>query len=144
MTQDGTVSIEVPSGVVTDAVGNPNSPSTGADTTVTYISNNAPPAVGWTNTNPLDVNNDGIVTALDALRVINEINSPTVSNDRGELPVLNAVPTDPPGYVDVNQDGFVSPRDALALILFLNDQQASQSDLSAALQSDNLTSDEQP
>ncbi len=66
--------------------------------------------------NPLDVNNDGKESPIDALLIINRLNS-------GGAGVL----TPPSGegesgkyYVDVNGDGRVSPIDALKVINFLN------------------------
>lgn len=67
---------------------------------------------------PLDVDRDGLITPLDALLVINELNQ------------FGARKTDdpihPPRYpVDVNNDGFVAPIDVLLIINHLNDASAS-------------------
>lgn len=74
----------------------------------------APP---WQNKNwALDVNNDGELTPLDVLVVINALN-------RNGLAPLDRLP--PPGsatFVDVNGDRFLSPIDALILINALNRQ----------------------
>jgi len=68
----------------------------------------------WTNpTNNVDVNGDGAVTPLDALVVINELNSVGA----GPLP---SPPATPPPYYDVNGDGSLSPADALYVINWLN------------------------
>jgi hypothetical protein len=69
----------------------------------------------WQNTtNPLDVNNDGIVSPLDALAVINDINL----NGGGFLPATFSGDL----YLDVNGDQSVTPLDALAVINYLNAQ----------------------
>mgnify|MGYP006274053797 CR=1 FL=1 len=67
----------------------------------------------WHNvSNPLDVNNDGNVTPVDALMVINDLNS------LGSRPLNNS--GSPPPYLDVNNDGSVSPLDGLLVINQLN------------------------
>lgn len=74
----------------------------------------------WHNfVNPLDVDGDGHVVPLDALIVINEVNTPTASSLLGLLPRSR-----PPEsfYFDVSQDGFVAAIDALNVINFLIDQ----------------------
>ncbi|MEM7311586.1 MAG: GEVED domain-containing protein, partial [Planctomycetota bacterium] len=81
----------------------------------------------WQNTNAgsggfEDVNNDGIVSPIDALLIINELNNPQVSDpnngalslDEDDLPGENGP------FLDVNGDGFVSPIDALLVINRLN------------------------
>jgi len=68
----------------------------------------------WQNENlPADVNNDGIVSPLDALHVINELNQ----NGSYELP--ESKPDGEP-QVDVNGDGWLSPADAIQVINTLN------------------------
>lgn len=69
----------------------------------------------WRNPgNPLDVNNDGFVSAIDALSGINYINSHDTTIP---LPL-----TRPAGerYYDVNNDGYVSAIDVLQVINELN------------------------
>jgi len=67
----------------------------------------------WHNSqNQFDVNNDGFVTAVDALQVINDLN-------RDGSRVLPALPGGPP-FVDVNDDGSVTPLDALLVINEIN------------------------
>jgi hypothetical protein len=67
--------------------------------------------------NRLDVNNDGLVSPLDALNVINEL--------RRAGPRLLAPPKETPTfYWDVNGDGLISPLDALQIINRLNRQVA--------------------
>jgi hypothetical protein len=58
-----------------------------------------------------DVSNDGVVSPIDALQVINDINR---SGSRALLPP--APGKAPPPYVDVNGDGFLSAIDALQVI----------------------------
>ncbi len=70
----------------------------------------------WQNpVNPDDVNDDGAVTPIDALTIINEL------NNVGEhvLPTPTAG-DQPPPYYDVNGDGSVTPLDALDVINYLN------------------------
>jgi hypothetical protein len=76
----------------------------------------------WQNPgNHFDVNADGIVSALDALLVINDIN-------------LNGTHPDPtsgsgPNYVDVSGDGTVSALDALQVINYINSHPISGTEL---------------
>ncbi|WP_146515505.1 Ig-like domain-containing protein [Rubripirellula amarantea] len=67
--------------------------------------------------NPLDVNNDLTISALDALNIINQIARITASND-GEQSSVNAEETEPPRdfYFDVTGSDGVTARDALQLI----------------------------
>jgi hypothetical protein len=70
----------------------------------------------WRNpVNALDVNADGVVSPIDALLVLNEINA------RGArlLPAPSAA-FSPAPFFDVNGDGYVSPVDALLVINALN------------------------
>jgi len=70
----------------------------------------------WTNSvKPVDVNNDGVITAIDALIIINMLNAsggslqlPAVASPRG--------PRSVPDYVDVNGDGTIGAMDALIVI----------------------------
>jgi hypothetical protein len=67
----------------------------------------------WQNPhNKYDVNNDGIVSGLDALQIINRL----LQNQGGTL----VPPAIVPPYVDVNGDGVLSAIDALQVINFLN------------------------
>ncbi|MFP6618541.1 MAG: Ig-like domain-containing protein, partial [Pirellulaceae bacterium] len=64
-----------------------------------------------------DVNNDGVVTPLDALWIINTLNSVgshQLTTNRAEGVV--------PPYLDVNRDGFAGPADVLWIINHLNQQ----------------------
>lgn len=67
----------------------------------------------WQNaTNPMDVNDDGSVSPIDALQVINYLNS----NGAGELPAERTGGS----YLDPSGDNFIAPRDALLVINYLN------------------------
>ena len=69
----------------------------------------------WQNPrNPLDVNDDGFVTAIDALLVINALNTGF------QLPPQLPDPFIPVQYLDVNGNGSVTPIDALLVINELN------------------------
>jgi len=71
---------------------------------------------GHTNLqNPLDANNDGEVTPLDALLVFNYLNSGAPTTMTPEL--FSQAP-----FIDINQDGEVSPLDALLIFNHLNNQ----------------------
>ncbi len=74
----------------------------------------APP---WQNKNwALDVNNDGLLTPLDVLVVINALNR------IGAAPLDRLPPPGSASFVDVNGDRFLSPLDALILINAINRQ----------------------
>ncbi|MEO8493501.1 MAG: dockerin type I domain-containing protein [Planctomycetota bacterium] len=76
----------------------------------------------WQNqTNRFDVNNDGSVSPLDALVVINELNA------KGARALTGTDPSSP--FIDVNGDGNLSPLDALQVI---NQIEAAQSEGEAA------------
>lgn len=66
---------------------------------------------------PVDTNADGFVSPVDALLVINALNS------TGGGPLTSGNLSDP-GLVDVNGDGNVSPIDALMVINWLNSNSA--------------------
>lgn len=71
----------------------------------------------WQNPrNPLDVNDDGVVTPLDVLLLINDLNA------RGTrpLPIPPSPPSLAPPYLDVNGDNVIGPLDALIVINYLN------------------------
>lgn len=68
----------------------------------------------WNNPrNSLDVNNDGFVTAIDALLIINELNS-------GRGGKLNPPPPGNNVFFDTSADNFVTAIDALLVINHLN------------------------
>jgi hypothetical protein len=69
---------------------------------------------GWTNpNNRFDVNNDGFVSPIDALLVINSLNAGGSRPLGGEGEAGKI-------YFDVNSDGAISPVDALQVINTLN------------------------
>ncbi|MCA9220652.1 MAG: tandem-95 repeat protein [Planctomycetales bacterium] len=73
------------------------------------------PAGPWQNpSNRLDVNADGFVSPIDALLIINRLNSD------GAGPLPTPTPTAPPPYYDTNGDGNVSPIDVNLVITELN------------------------
>jgi VCBS repeat-containing protein len=74
--------------------------------------------VTWHNTTrPFDVNNDGSVTPIDALQIINDLNS----NGSRQLPTLQGGPP----FVDTNNDGFVTPIDVLLVVNDINSKTGS-------------------
>ena len=71
----------------------------------------------WQNPQrPADVNNDGWITPLDVLIVINDLNA----NPPRVLPVPPSFPNAPPPYLDVTGDGVVSAADVLVVINILD------------------------
>lgn len=76
----------------------------------------------WQNpVNRRDVNFDGLVTPIDALVVINQLNTPTIIDPvSGKLPLVASRETIPPPFYDVTGDGFAVPQDVLVIINFLN------------------------
>jgi hypothetical protein len=73
----------------------------------------------WHNpTSPLDVNNDGNSNAIDALIIINHLN--THGSHRAEGIAINSPSSGMPNFIDVNGDGHVGPIDALIIINQLN------------------------
>ncbi|MEO8499116.1 MAG: dockerin type I domain-containing protein, partial [Planctomycetota bacterium] len=69
--------------------------------------------------NRRDVNNDGEVSPLDALLIINAL------NQHGAGSLAEMLPADsqympPHAYLDVDGDGFVAPGDVLSVINFMN------------------------
>ncbi|MEM6777339.1 MAG: Ig-like domain-containing protein, partial [Planctomycetota bacterium] len=74
-------------------------------------------ASGWHNlVRPGDVNQDGNVSAVDALQIINELNARVSSDGEGVLDerILETQP-----FYDVNDDGLASALDALRVINIL-------------------------
>jgi hypothetical protein len=82
----------------------------------------------WHNqADPRDTSGDGLVSTLDALLVINELNR----HGAHTLPTRSVVrqidASLPRAYVDVTGDGVLSPSDALTIIHWLNRKAASES-----------------
>lgn len=78
-------------------------------------------AGSWYNTtSPLDVNNDGSISPIDALLVINRIND----GGPGQLGTPPAAGTIGHHFVDTNNDGSLSALDALLVINHINAQSA--------------------
>jgi hypothetical protein len=125
--QNGTVAVNTTTGVVTYT---PSSTFTGTDTflytvrdNVNGLSNQATVTISVTPTrfwqnqpNNLDVNDDGRVSPIDVLQVVNRLNS----SGAGPLPVPTPA-FGPPPFYDVNGDGNISPADALVVINAINE-----------------------
>ncbi len=80
-----------------------------ADASATHVQ----AANAWHNGNrPTDVNSDGLTTPIDALMIINHINT----SNSTVLP--SHPPTEP--LIDVTNDGFITPLDALQVVNRLN------------------------
>ena len=77
------------------------------------------PQSRWHNPiNPFDVDNDGGVSALDVLALVDNINQYGVRI----LPSESPLGPNPPPYLDVDGDDYVSPLDILLVINFINSQ----------------------
>ncbi len=63
-----------------------------------------------------DVTANGVISPLDALRVINRIAAFRRDNGSNVAFTVATITTAPPDYVDVNGDGVVTPLDALRVI----------------------------
>lgn len=73
----------------------------------------------WQNPeNPLDVNNDGAVSPIDVLRLVNELNGG--GSRLLETPPM--APAAPPPFLDPTGDGYLTPADVLYAINCLNAQ----------------------
>lgn len=106
-----TVSVDV---TATDS----GSPS--QSTTRTLVINVIANPRSWLNSvQKFDTNADGSVVPLDALRIINQLNEPTILESNGKLPDLRSADSTLPFY-DVNGDGFCTTNDVLQIINFLN------------------------
>lgn len=65
---------------------------------------------------PADVNNDNLVTAIDALLIINEMSRRDAAGEPGSASGGGST-----NFVDVNGDGYVTAIDALRVINYLNE-----------------------
>jgi hypothetical protein len=113
LTSGATVNVEV---TVRDS-GNPAQSLT--KSLVIAVAENVAP---WSNlARPFDANDDGAVSPLDVLVLVNLLNSPTgnVIGDGGRL-VTNRPGTTTLPYYDPNGDGFCTPVDVLQIVNFLN------------------------
>jgi hypothetical protein len=84
----------------------------------------------WNVSNPKDVNTDGVVTAFDALSIINDLNrngARSLTTASGASAGESSNPADR-RYVDVNNDGKVTAMDALSVINRLNSGSAGEGD----------------
>lgn len=79
---------------------------------------------------PLDVNADGLVSPVDALIIINELNVRTITASNGAIGVPWLHPEVPLVFWDVNDDGFCAPIDALLVINQLNQQAGAEGESS--------------
>jgi hypothetical protein len=77
------------------------------------------PSIFQNPKNPLDVNNDGFVSPLDPLTLLDFLNT------QGSRALIAGKDTTPP-YLDVNGDGFVSPLDVLKVTDHLNAKASQQ------------------
>lgn len=97
----------------------------GSDTVIVVDHQTLSDVLSWHNARlPWDVDRDGQVSPIDALRIINELSA------RGSRQLPE--PTQVPPYLDVNNDGFVSPIDALLVVNFINTRSASAEGESSA------------
>ncbi len=99
---------------------------TGNATGVNLNFSNAASSTG--SYSPLDVNHDGLITPLDALDIINDL------NEYGTH-ALAATPNNPEAAFDVNHDGMISPLDVLDIIDYLNAAAATAAGSSAVVSS---------
>jgi hypothetical protein len=86
-----------------------------------WVNFEAQPAERITADDPLDVNQDNIVSALDVLLVINALNSESTAAGA----TASALLSNP--RLDVNADGFLSPVDALIVINSINERTTAHS-----------------
>ena len=98
-----------------------------------------PVIAGWHNTvDPVDVNDDGVASPIDALLIINAMNN----GQTGVLVASEGESSQGGQYLDVNDDGLLTPIDALLVLNYLNSTSAegeytgvvSHSAVAAALQ----------
>jgi hypothetical protein len=106
MTGSGTVIATIGTGVARDAAGNANVASS-ADAELVYEP--------WHNIkNPLDVDGSDTVEPLDALIIINRLNS-YPGNSRLPVPIPEKHP-----FYDVNNDNLCTPLDVIIIINYFN------------------------
>jgi hypothetical protein len=83
-----------------------------------------PPPVlptSWHNLDsPGDVDDDGRVSPLDVLWLINELNQPQITTQQNRALPAITTSTKPAPYLDVDDDGFMTPLDVLVAINLIN------------------------
>jgi VCBS repeat-containing protein len=91
--------------------------------------------------NPLDVSDDGSISPVDALMIINLLNNPQVFAPKANTTLAEGLSSPP--YYDTNGDGRVSPVDALIVINYLNSKAAAsgEGEAAAALQAASMLPD---
>jgi hypothetical protein len=95
--------------------------SDGSLTDVGHVSIDIEPEFQWHNLrNAYDVDDDGAVSPIDAVLVINLLNATGGTPLEGMLGSVGASPTT---FYDVAPDNFVAPIDAVLVINYLNTQQ---------------------
>ena len=96
------------------------------DSSLTFtIQGSTPPEFTWTNeTLNVDVNNDGNVTPIDALQILNQLGARTFTVNGGNVLVDPARLTEHPGrFFDTNGDGNITPIDALRVLNYIRANQ---------------------
>ena len=95
----------------------------------------------WQNpVNKLDINNDGHVSPIDALAVINFL----IRGFEGRLPTELNAPLSPQPFVDCNGDNFASPIDALLVINYLIDSNRAANTAQSAFANSNQVAAARP
>ena len=98
--------------------------SDASDLVTVHLTINPPPPPPWQNpTNRLDVNDDGFVSPIDVLLIVNFLNF-----DLEYFPFNLPLPTPtaefgPPPYLDTNGDGYCTPIDPATVLAYLNQNQ---------------------
>lgn len=87
------------------------------------VASTPPAPLSPTSHHPLDFSNDGQISPIDALLVINVINTRSAAAGEGQAA---SMPEISPEFCDANGDGVVSPVDALLVINYLNGYGAAQ------------------
>lgn len=108
---------------------------TGGLQPVTIVANTAAPDIDfgfstasspWQNTrDPNDVNDDGIISALDVLLIVNDINANGIRD-------LGLSGYQAPPYIDVNGDRFVAALDVLLVVNYINSRGSGEGEIGAA------------
>jgi hypothetical protein len=100
---------------IKDLAGNGLQPNDSTGVTQFVIQQVAVASPSWQNpVNKFDVNNDGFISGLDALLLIDALRT------QGPGPLLGTPTVPPDFYYDVNGDGSLSPLDLLLEVQYLN------------------------